>query len=35
MRAIEFYDGIGATPVGATRLVKELHGEALTKLATE
>ena len=35
MQAIEFYDRIGATPVSATRLMKELHGEALTKLATE
>ena len=34
-QAIEFYDRIGATPVSATRLTKELHGEALTKLATE
>ena len=33
-QAIEFYDRIGATPVSATRLTKELHGEALTKLAT-
>jgi GNAT superfamily N-acetyltransferase len=34
-QAIGFYDRIGATPVSATRLMKELHGEALTKLATE
>jgi GNAT superfamily N-acetyltransferase len=34
-QAIEFYNRIGATPVSATRLTKELHGEALTKLATE
>jgi GNAT superfamily N-acetyltransferase len=35
MKAIQFYNRIGATTVSATRLMKGLHGEALTKLATE
>jgi hypothetical protein len=29
-QAVEFYDHIGATSVGETRLVKEMTGEALT-----
>jgi GNAT superfamily N-acetyltransferase len=32
-QAIEFYDHIGSTPVGDTRLVKEMTGDALTSLA--
>ena len=32
-QAVEFYDRIGSTSVGDTRLVKEMTGEALTTLA--